>query len=260
MKYAMMSDVHSNPLALKAALADAKAMGCGRFVFLGDVTGYGYDVAGALNLVRENFDVALLGNHDSISSGLESNPEIMANPHYDVDREQGGRFSKEEREWLKGRRHVYKNRKHDFACVHGDFVAPGEWGYIMDEDDAMASFRVMSEKLLFCGHLHHAMVFGLSADGEKVSELYADKLDRPACKAESVTFKPLYGCRYIVNCGSVGNPRYDLCTAYAIYDTSGGEVTIRRLPFDFKSYTFSMIDAKVKLPLWLVSLINKASA
>lgn len=43
MKYAILSDVHANPAALKTALADARALGCEKFVMLGDITGYGYN-------------------------------------------------------------------------------------------------------------------------------------------------------------------------------------------------------------------------
>ena len=58
MKYAIMSDGHANPMALETALADARAQKCEKFVFAGDVTGYGYDVNAALRLVRANFNAA----------------------------------------------------------------------------------------------------------------------------------------------------------------------------------------------------------
>ena len=58
MKYAIMSDVRANPRALETALADSRAQKCEKFVFAGDVAGYGYDANAALRLVRENFDVA----------------------------------------------------------------------------------------------------------------------------------------------------------------------------------------------------------
>lgn len=43
MKYAIMSDAHANPAALKKAYADAKEQKCEKFLFLGDVMGDGYD-------------------------------------------------------------------------------------------------------------------------------------------------------------------------------------------------------------------------
>ena len=60
MKYAIMSDAHSNPVALSLALKDAERRKCGKFLFLGDVTGYGYDVASTLKLVKESFGVVLI--------------------------------------------------------------------------------------------------------------------------------------------------------------------------------------------------------
>ena len=46
MKYAIMSDVHANPAALEKALKDSRAVGCEKFILLGDITGYGYDSKG----------------------------------------------------------------------------------------------------------------------------------------------------------------------------------------------------------------------
>ena len=39
MKYAIMSDAHANPVALRNVFADARKQKCGKFVFLGDATG-----------------------------------------------------------------------------------------------------------------------------------------------------------------------------------------------------------------------------
>ena len=39
MKYAVISDIHGNTNAFKAALLDAKKRGCGKVVCLGDLTG-----------------------------------------------------------------------------------------------------------------------------------------------------------------------------------------------------------------------------
>lgn len=258
MKYAIMSDVHSNPSALQAALEDAKSLHCGRFLFLGDVTGYGYDVEGALKLVRDNFDVAIRGNHDAICCGLEDDAYIQTNPHYDVDRAQGRILSDDDKAWLQKRRLTYHNHRYDFACTHGDFVAPAEWGYIMDPEEAMINFDATGEQLLFCGHLHHAMVVERTPEGPSVKEHFVDQLNRPARAPESITFTVAPGSRYIVNCGSVGNPRCDLCMTYAIYDTARREVTLRRLPFDFKGYVTEMLAHKVQFPGWLDQLVRAA--
>lgn len=83
-----MSDVHANPAALEAALKDAHVQGCGRFVMLGDTTGYGYDVKEAIKLVRSEFDIVLMGNHDSACLGREPAWETETNPNYHQDQRQ----------------------------------------------------------------------------------------------------------------------------------------------------------------------------
>ena len=93
MKYAIMSDAHSNPKALEIALADAVEQGCERFIFLGDITGYGYDVKKTLNLVRRRFQVVLKGNHDSACLGLEPKWVTDYCRNYDIDLAQGRTLS-----------------------------------------------------------------------------------------------------------------------------------------------------------------------
>ena len=93
MKYAIMSDAHANPKALETALADAHRARCGKFILLGDVTGYGYDPKRTLELVRKNFDVVLMGNHDSACVGLEPEWEVKVNYNYDFDRAGSVSFS-----------------------------------------------------------------------------------------------------------------------------------------------------------------------
>ena len=116
MIYAIMSDAHANPAALEAAVVDARSRGCGRFVLLGDVTGYGYDVKSTLKLVRENFDVVLMGNHDSACLGLEPEYEVSSNHNYWVDVKQREVLSEEGRKWLRDR--PYLHVEGDMAFVH----------------------------------------------------------------------------------------------------------------------------------------------
>lgn len=98
-----MSDVHANPAALK----DAHVQGCGRFVMLGDTTGYGYDVKEAIKLVRSEFDIVLMGNHDSACLGREPAWETETNPHYHQDQRQSHLLSEREAAWLGKRPYLH---------------------------------------------------------------------------------------------------------------------------------------------------------
>lgn len=254
MKYAVMSDAHSNPKALELALADAEKMGCERFVFLGDITGYGYDVKKTLNLVRNRFQVVLKGNHDSVCLGEESEAEVSLNPNYDIDVAQGRVLSERARKWLKSR--PYTHEESGAAFTHGDFIDPSHWGYIMRARNASESFLIREESLMFCGHTHYATLWEeLDAD----HNVHEERLFKyPAIEPELKTIKLRKGRRYIVNVGSVGYPRNEYCSVYVIWDTEARTIGFRRLPFDFKNYVLEMVKHKVDLPMWLMQLLMSA--
>ena len=253
MKYAIMSDAHSNPKALEIALADAVEQGCERFIFLGDITGYGYDVKKTLNLVRRRFQVVLKGNHDSACLGLEPKWVTDYCRNYDIDLAQGRTLSERAVKWLKAR--PFTHSEAGAAFTHGDFLDPSDWGYILRVREASESLQVRKEDLLFCGHTHAATLWETNADGG-VAERRLFKY--PAFEPELKTVKLVKGRRYIVNVGSVGYPRNDFCSTYAIWDPTACEVSFRRLPFDFKGYTMEMIKHTVDLPNWLVELWSVA--
>ena len=257
MRYAVMSDVHANPQALERALADAREQGCAEFVMLGDATGYGYDVAGALALVRANFRRVIMGNHDSSCLGRETRPEALGNPNYDLDRAQARELSPEDRKWLVGRPFVC--RLDAAVFVHGELTCPRAWNYILNERDARVNLRALAahEHVLFCGHTHHAATWSMSPKGRVYSK-YEVRLSVPALREESIAFKLKPGWRYVVNVGSVGYPRADFCSVYVIYDTEKQQVTYRRLQFNFKYYIDSMISRGLQLPWWLEELIARA--
>lgn len=250
-----MSDAHANPPALDLALKDAEKHKCGKFVFLGDTTGYGYDVKGTLKLVRENFDAVIMGNHDAVCCGLHDGQYVRINPHYDLDRAQGRKISRIDRAWLRSLDYTFEDEH--VACTHGDFVDPAGWGYVIDSSDAWGSFMKCPRNLMFCGHTHHACIWEL--EGKKLANRFEEEFQRPALEPESISFKLKKGARYIVNAGSVGYPRHDLCCSYAIYDSETRRLTIRRLPFDFKGYVNAMIDAGVDLPQWLGEILLAAA-
>ena len=91
---------------------------------------------------------------------------------------------------------------------------PHTWGYVFTQLDAAASFNYQHTSLCFIGHTHSPKAY--VRDG-------------------SVRIIPLdvlalqHGKKYLVNVGSVGQPRDgDWRAAYCIYDTSNNEVQLRR--------------------------------
>src|SRR5437764_1316283 len=67
MLVALLSDIHSNIEALDACPRDATSHGAERFVFLGDLVGYGADPAAVVDLVADHAArgaIVIKGNHE----------------------------------------------------------------------------------------------------------------------------------------------------------------------------------------------------
>lgn len=242
MKYAIMSDAHANPAALLKALADAKGQACGRFVFLGDAVGYGYDAKMAVAILRTQFDVVLRGNHDVACCARANRDEACADSRQTL--------TWEDAKWLRSCAH-----RHDgdgFSCIHGDFIAPQDRVSIVGDLGAWYAFRAKRARVSFSGHTHHACVWEEGADGNLV-RLFDMHRESVPIEPESWTVPLRPQGRYVVNCGSVGYPRNDLCSTYAIYDEDMGKITIRSIPFDFADYVDKMLSCgNLLLPRWLV--------
>lgn len=237
MRYAVMSDIHANPWALERALADAREQGAEKFVCLGDVVGYGPDAVGAVELARSVFDVALMGNHDAATVGLISSWNFRPEAKAGFLRH-GIELGAEALSWLRGLPHVYRGEL--FAAAHGSLVNPEAFAYILREGDALAAFEAMdATPLLFVGHTH----LSLAVERTGRSRVRVRAADRLELSGKSA---------YIVNAGSVGYPRNEPESVYALYDSDQGTVVWRRLPFDYGNYVARMRAKRIELPGWLV--------
>lgn len=237
MRYAVMSDIHANPWALERALADAREQGAEKFVCLGDVVGYGPDAVGAVELARSVFDVALMGNHDAATVGLISSWNFRPEAKAGFLRH-GIELGAEALSWLRGLPYVYRGEL--FAAAHGSLVNPEAFAYILREGDALAAFEAMdATPLLFVGHTH----LSLAVERTGRSRVRVREADRLELSGKSA---------YIVNAGSVGYPRNEPESVYALYDSDQGTVIWRRLPFDYGNYVARMRAKRIELPGWLV--------
>ena len=73
MKYLIFSDIHSNLEAFRKLLSIVKTKNIDKFIFLGDLVGYGPNPNEVINLFRELKNVYYIrGNHDKVVADLES--------------------------------------------------------------------------------------------------------------------------------------------------------------------------------------------
>ena len=238
MRYAIISDVHANEAALRAVLTDAADEKVEKIICLGDVLGYGPEPVAALELVYRRAHVCLAGNHDDAVCGrfpVEDFTEFAAAA---VARHRAA-ITHEAKDWLA---HLpYTCAFEGFACAHGDFSEPQNFNYILEAEDAVASWEARTEQLLFVGHSHRPGIFVLGASGTP------HRLDATDFTLED-------GKRYIVNPGSVGYPRSGDCrSSYCIYDDESRTVEFRSLPFDLDSYAAKMHGQGLNEAPWMLA-------
>jgi predicted phosphodiesterase len=211
---------------LEAVLADAAEQKCTHYVCLGDIVGYNAYPAECLERVRALECPVVKGNHDEQASMLDSGSGF--NPLA----EEAIQFSRDnlnevDRAWLRDLR--LQRQVRDFTIVHATLDTPHKWGYIFNQLEAAGSFSYQPTRLCFIGHTHHPRAF--VRDG-MVRNAQLDVL-----KIES-------GKKYLVNVGSVGQPRDgNWRAAYCIYDSANEEVELRRVEYDLEGAQQSILKA-----------------
>ena len=216
MRYAVLSDIHGNLEALTAVLADAAARVDG-VLCLGDVVGYGADPAPCVDLIGARAETLVAGNHDHAAAGLVDpgwfNAYARAALEWTMER-----VDDDHRAWLGARPLVAEVE--DATLVHASPRSPEEWEYLQTADDGWEVFGAFSTRLCFVGHSHRPAVWSIGSSG-------------PDFERGSTTVTLDHGRRYIVNVGSVGQPRdRDRRAAYAVWDLEGRRVEIRRVAYD----------------------------
>lgn len=219
MRLAVFSDIHGNLEALEAALATEPMSSADRAVCLGDVIGYGADPSACLARVRERAEFVLLGNHES----AVANPEELAyfNGYARTALEwTRSQLSPEEVSFVKG---LPRSRREspDFLFVHSSPGRPEDWVYVVGLESARPEMDTFSESLCFIGHSHIPLAVEVGPD-------------EPAQVIE-FPFRVQPGKRYLINVGSVGQPRdRDPRGAFALYDSDEKQVSIHRVEYSIE--------------------------
>ncbi len=226
MKYALLGDIHSNLEALTSVLDDAEKNGCDKIACLGDVVGYNANPIECLDIIRELSVACVRGNHDHYCSHEENLDGFhpLAADVVDWTRRQ---LSDDRREYLRNLRFIQSVET--FTIVHSTLDTPDAWGYVFDKLEAEANFNYQTTTLCFYGHTHVPLAFE---------------------KSDTIRFglyskiKVTLGKKYLINVGSVGQPRDgDPRAAYVIYDMRNNIVELRRIPYDIQKTQRKILDA-----------------
>ncbi|MFT6862138.1 MAG: putative phosphodiesterase [Akkermansiaceae bacterium] len=222
MRYAIVSDIHANIRAWDAVFVDLRSRGAEVIVCLGDVVGYGPKPAEVLEAVRSVTDHFVMGNHDAAAVGVMDYSIFNKHARQAIAWTMT-ELSPEAKQFLASVPLAIEAGEIFF--VHAEISEPGRFDYIDSVEIAEQNFAGNEHFVSFVGHTHLPKIFERADDGS-VREL----LD------ETRSLDPQR--RYIVNVGSVGEPRNpdDLRARYVVYDSETREVDFRRVEFDIVAY------------------------
>ena len=213
-------------------LADASAQGAREVLCLGDVVGYGADPVACVEQVGERAVTLVAGNHEHGALGLMDldwfSPLARTAALWTRDR-----LDADHRRYLE--RLPVRATVEDATLVHASPRDPEEWEYLVSAEDGFDVFPDFATRLCFVGHSHRSGVWSIGSSGrEHVGHVIPSRA-RVAL---------VDGRRYLVNVGSVGQPRdRDPRAAYAIWDRDDRAVTLRRVDYDQRAAAAKIIAA-----------------
>lgn len=235
--YAVLSDVHSNLEALKSVLQDLKNRHIYDIYFIGDAVGYGPEPDECIELLQTECNIILAGNHDWGVCGL-------------TDIRYFNEYARTAIEWTRNvinRDNIkalgtfpikFKLQKEDITLVHSTPYEPEKWHYLFRLSDAELNFKHFDSKLCFIGHSHKPVIIEKPPSGEFITD------------KNGANIKP--DSRYIINVGSIGQPRDgDPRASYSVIDDE--KVEIIRVPYNIEATQKKM--AQAGLPLFLIERI-----
>ena len=232
-RYAVISDVHSNAEALRSVLTDINKRQVHDIFFLGDAVGYGPEPNESVGLLKSECKTIIAGNHDWGVLGL-------------TDTGSFNEYARTALAWTRGVLTAANNEilrtsplkseisEMDITLVHATPCEPEKWHYLLTLSDAEINFKYMHTDICFIGHSHMPFIIEMSSSGE--------------LKTNKQEMNKTEGLRYIINTGSVGQPRDgDPRASYAVVEDE--RIEIIRVRYDIQATQKKMQDAGLPQPL-----------
>lgn len=245
MRILILSDIHANAEALEACLRAAPAYDL--CVNLGDVVGYGASPNEVTDRSRELGRLIVRGNHDKACTGLSDlhdfNPIAAAAALWTQEQ-----LTPANLEWLRGIPAGPVELPAEAALpggadrpllVHGSPLDEDE--YVISVAEALDVLMRSNIRLTFFGHTHVQGGFSLSetSGGQSFRPQYSSRDEQ-----QEVTMALAPGTRYLINPGSIGQPRdTDWRAAFLVYDSAAASVIFHRVPYDIKAAQKKIMDA-----------------
>jgi predicted phosphodiesterase len=226
MRQLILSDIHANATALKAALAACDDR-WDRAFCLGDLVGYGPDPDEVIDRVQTLLNAAIRGNHDKAVAGLGDLNDFNPIARITVEWTREALRS----ETLRYLANLPAGPMHldEMSLVHGSMRDEDE--YVFVPDQAIDGLLVAPRALTFFGHTH---IQGGFSFGESGLQSLTPQSHRDDISVVSLHLER--GTRYLINPGAIGQPRDgDPRAAFAIFDSKQSLVEFWRVPYDIAS-------------------------
>lgn len=237
----LLSDIHSNLEALEACLALAPSHDV--VANLGDIVGYGASPNEVVERAYQLGGTFVRGNHDKVVSGIESaenfNPIASVAALWNREQLTGVHLA-----WLRAlpKGPVLVREVPGVQFVHG--AADDEDRYVVTFQDAAQQLANTSVAVTFFGHTHVQGGFSLSHQFGVVEDLLPGYTT--VGKHETWDLKLESGTHYLINPGSIGQPRDgDWRAAFAAFDSERQIVTFCRVPYDLRSAQEKILGANL---------------
>ncbi|MEE4310812.1 MAG: metallophosphoesterase family protein [candidate division KSB1 bacterium] len=235
MRYAIISDIHSNLEALTAVFEHIDTQNADEIICLGDIVGYGPNPNECIDLVRTHCSIVLQGNHDFAS----------------LDSSRADYFNEYARKAIYWTIECLEESKSAFLSslplagkaggalfVHASPEEPVAWNYIFSLDDAIRNFSYFDTPVCFHGHSHIP-----------INYIQSDEHD--FCINKDVEIYINENEKYLINVGSVGQPRDgNPDGAYGMFDSETKEFRLHRVAYDVATVQNKM--RGFDLPLFLI--------
>ncbi len=218
MRILIVSDIHSNYVALQAVLDDAGSYD--QLWCLGDTIGYGPDPNHCADFIQHRADLAINGNHDLACIGEldldDFNPDARSANIWNRNQ-----LKKEYHNWLRSLSPMHRVND-QFTIAHASPRDP-VWEYLLAPEQASVNFTYFDTQVCFIGHSHVQLGFRM-APNEHSTRFLPDEMRVIDLNDEA---------RFFINPGSVGQPRdYDARAAYVILNTDTNTVRFHRVEYD----------------------------
>lgn len=233
MRYLVLSDMHANWAAFEAVLAAHPPEAYDRVLVLGDLVGYGARPNQVVEAVRAlpGESLVIRGNHDKVACGIDSaeyfNPAARRAAYWTAET-----LDDDNLEYVRELPAGPLEVDDEIVICHGS--AHDEDAYVLSAEEAHQSLMATEARIVLFGHTHVTCVFALGRDEMEVRWGMDD--------GEELEIAP--GRRYLVNPGSVGQPRdSDPRAACLTLDTGSGRVVWHRIEYPVETAQREILQA-----------------